>query len=178
MIRLFLLIIIMTIEIGTSMTPQNPPRDGTDTVCFFFHFSIFNFEQKTLSIIQGCGGIAWLGRMADKACLAKEKSLPGDLMYPCPNDQKVLTRLGVDGVQFQSMASEAKNEDELVQVLKDKGYLDSQGESSDVRSTDLSSHSPHYTFSARFKTGSKQKVIQGKQQVLADLALDMSLASC
>ena len=56
--------------------------------------------------------------------------------------------------------------------------LDSQEESSDVGSTDSSSHSPHYTFSARFKTGSKQKVIQGKQQVLADLALDMSLASC
>ena len=69
------------------------------------------------------GGIEWLGRMADKACLAKEKTLPEDLLYPCPNDQKVLTRLGVDSTAFQSMASEAQNENELVHVLKEKGYL-------------------------------------------------------
>ena len=112
--------------------------------------------------------------MADKACLAKEKSLPEDLLYPCPNDQKVLTRLGVDGTTFQSMASEAQDENDLVRVLKEKGYL-GDGDSTEAS---RSSHEPHYTFSARFKTGSKQKVMHGKHGALADLALDMSLSSC
>ena len=123
---------------------------------------------------QTVGGIEWLGRMADKACLAKEKTLPEDLLYPCPNDQKVLTRLGVDSTAFQSMASEAQNENELVHVLKEKGYLGDE----ESTASSSSSHEPHYTFSARFKTGSKQKVMHGKHGALVNLALDMSISSC
>ena len=144
---------------------------------YVFRAKINNNHFLTFLQIQEVGGIEWLGRMADKACLAKEKSLPEDLLYPCPNDQKVLTRLGVDGTTFQSMASEAHDENDLVRVLKEKGYLNDD-ESSSPEEASRSSHEPHYTFSARFKTGSKQKVMHGKHGALADLALDMSLSSC
>ena len=49
------------------------PRSGESTYVFIFSLTKKRFSD--VLHIQEVGGIEWLGRMADKACLAKEKSL-------------------------------------------------------------------------------------------------------
>eukprot|EP00945_MAST-04E_sp_MAST-4E-sp1_P002808 g2808.t1 len=64
------------------------------------------------------GGISHLARMTDKAQLATEGKLPGDLQFPCPNDQKLLYKLGVQPTNFQEVVSRSKSDEDVLQFLK------------------------------------------------------------
>jgi hypothetical protein len=64
------------------------------------------------------GGIEHLGRMTDKAQLASEGKLPQPLVYPCPNDQKLLYKLGVQPASFQEVVTRSKSDDDVLSFLK------------------------------------------------------------
>lgn len=67
-------------------------------------------------------GVPWLARMIDKARLEAEGTIEQlDLEYPCPMDQGLLRQLKIDGKTFQQIATSSKNDDEIVQKLKDAG---------------------------------------------------------
>ena len=64
------------------------------------------------------GGIAHLARMTDKAQLSQDGKLGGDLQYPCPNDNKLLTSLGVQSSTFSEVVQRSKSDDEVLTFLK------------------------------------------------------------
>ena len=64
------------------------------------------------------GGISHLARMSDKAQLAADGKLGGDLQYPCPNDQKLLYKLGVQPTSFQEVVTRSKSDEDVLQFLK------------------------------------------------------------
>ena len=64
------------------------------------------------------GGISHLGRMSDKAQLAADGKLDGSLQYPCPNDQKLLYKLGVQPTNFQEVVKMSKSDDDVIKFLK------------------------------------------------------------
>ena len=64
------------------------------------------------------GGISHLARMTDKAQLSQDGKLGGDLQYPCPNDNKLLTSLGVQSSTFSEVVQRSKSDDEVLTFLK------------------------------------------------------------
>ena len=65
----------------------------------------------------GVGGVPHLARMADKATLASENRLDFDLQYPCPKDQKLLSKLSMGSGEFQSLVSSCSSDADLDQKL-------------------------------------------------------------
>ena len=59
------------------------------------------------------GGISHLARMTDKAQLATEGKLPGDLQFPCPNDKKLCSSLGIQPENFRFMVVNSENDQAL-----------------------------------------------------------------
>ncbi len=58
------------------------------------------------------GGISWLPRMIDKARARHRQNL-GEYTYPCPLDEQLLQRLGIDADTFEQLAV-AHEDDEAV----------------------------------------------------------------
>ena len=82
------------------------------------------------------GGISHLARMTDKAQLSQDGKLGGDLQYPCPNDNKLLTSLGVQSSTFSEVVQRSKSDDEVLTFLKanvGESKLDGLKESSSMR---------------------------------------------
>lgn len=68
------------------------------------------------------GGIPWLARMIDKARLEAAGTIDTfDLDYPCPMDQGLLAKLGMDGKTFQKIAVNSPNDDAILEALKTRG---------------------------------------------------------
>jgi hypothetical protein len=68
------------------------------------------------------GGHPWLARMLDKARLdAAGEIEPYDLEYPCPMDQRCLSKLGIDAKTFQSIAVDHKTDAEVLTALAAQG---------------------------------------------------------
>lgn len=121
--------------------------------------------------------------MTDKALLSKENRLTDGLVYPCPNDQKVLEELGIDADTYQDMADEARDEEDLEGSLRRKGCFDDEnGEVESTVETDSSSSSDgtHYTFGRRrFKSKkSRQNVMSGKLTTRSRLDLSYDDKTC
>jgi hypothetical protein len=58
-------------------------------------------------------GVPWLARMADKAQLSSEHRLPGELQFPCPNDKKLCSSLGIQPENFRFMVVNSENDQAL-----------------------------------------------------------------
>ncbi len=65
------------------------------------------------------GGIPWLARMTDKA-RAKAAGTIGDYIYPCPVDQRLLRELGLTAEEFQAIALQAKTDEEVVELVRQR----------------------------------------------------------
>merc|ERR1711924_452539 len=61
-----------------------------------------------------------LPRMCDKAQLDSEGQLPGELRYPCPNDQRLLGKMNMDSSTFQSIVTKSGSDDDVVAQLQEK----------------------------------------------------------
>jgi hypothetical protein len=59
------------------------------------------------------GGYALLPRMLDK-CRAELAGTPGSFHYACPNDQRILTFLGVDPEALKAAVAKAKGDGEVL----------------------------------------------------------------
>ena len=67
-------------------------------------------------------GISWLARMIDKARLdAAGEIEPYDLVFPCPMDQQLLAKLGIDAKSFQAIVTSNANDEGIVTALKEHG---------------------------------------------------------
>ncbi|HEY9687915.1 MAG TPA: DUF5069 domain-containing protein [Coleofasciculaceae cyanobacterium] len=65
------------------------------------------------------GGISWLARMIDKARLeAADEIEQYDLEYPCPVDQRLLAKLGVDSETFQRIVISASTDEQVLFELQ------------------------------------------------------------
>ncbi len=61
----------------------------------------------------------WLARMLDKARLQAAGTIDQfDLDYPCPMDQQLLGKLGLDSATFQKIAVENTTDDAVVAAMK------------------------------------------------------------
>ncbi len=68
------------------------------------------------------GGISWMARMIDKARLEAAGEIePYDLDFPCPMDQDLLSRLGIDAKTFQKIAVDSPNDQAILDALKAQG---------------------------------------------------------
>ncbi len=68
------------------------------------------------------GGIPWMARMIDKARLEAAGEIePYDLDFPCPMDQGLLARLGIDAQTFQRIAVDSPTDEGILEALKAQG---------------------------------------------------------
>jgi hypothetical protein len=68
------------------------------------------------------GDIPWLARMIDKARLEASGDIDKfDLEYPCPMDQRLLSRLGVTAEAFQNIAVGASTDEQVLFELERVG---------------------------------------------------------
>jgi hypothetical protein len=68
------------------------------------------------------GGHPWLARMLDKARLDAAGEIDAyDLEFPCPMDQRCLSKLGIDATTFQAIAVEHKTDDAVLTALATHG---------------------------------------------------------
>ena len=68
------------------------------------------------------GGLPWLARMIDKARLEAAGEIEQyDLEYPCPMDQNLLGKLGIDGKTFQGIATSAQSDEQILDELRKVG---------------------------------------------------------
>lgn len=68
------------------------------------------------------GGIPWLARMIDKARLEAAGEIEAlDLEYPCPMDQSLLAKLGIDAETFQKIAVENAEDVAILEALRTVG---------------------------------------------------------
>ncbi len=68
------------------------------------------------------GGIPWMARMIDKARLEAAGEIePYDLDFPCPMDQDLLARLGIDAKVFQKIAVDSPTDEAILEALKAQG---------------------------------------------------------
>lgn len=65
-------------------------------------------------------GYPWLPRMIDKARASEAGTLGDYYRYPCPIDQACLDLLGVGADAFGDMASQAFNEQAVIDALADR----------------------------------------------------------
>ena len=73
---------------------------------------------------QVLGGLSWLARMIDKARLEASGEIKQfDLDYPCPMDQRLLAKLGIDGKAFQKIVLENTEDEGILQALKAQNAL-------------------------------------------------------
>ena len=91
-----LLILVVVVQEGQGIPVLSEPRHSTVQI----------------------GGISHLARMTDKAQLSQDGKLGGDLQYPCPNDNKLLTSLGVQSSTFSEVVQRSKSDDEVLTFLK------------------------------------------------------------
>ncbi|NLY11964.1 MAG: DUF5069 domain-containing protein [Firmicutes bacterium] len=63
------------------------------------------------------GGIPWLARMIDKA-RAKATDTIEDYIYPCPQDQKLLEKLGMTADEFLEIVTQSSSDDDIVEKVK------------------------------------------------------------
>jgi hypothetical protein len=71
---------------------------------------------------QQVAGIGWLARMIDKARLQAAGELEAlDLDYPCPMDQGLLRRLGVDSNTFQAIVVANPSDEGIITGLQQAG---------------------------------------------------------
>jgi hypothetical protein len=69
-------------------------------------------------------GVPWLARMIDKARLQPTGALEIlDLDYPCPMDQRLLSRLGLTGEAFQQIVLANPTDDGILAALKERNAL-------------------------------------------------------
>lgn len=69
-------------------------------------------------------GVPWLARMIDKARLDAAGVIDQlDLEYPCPMDRGLLQQLGIDGKEFQHIATTAQTDDEIIEELKKRNAI-------------------------------------------------------
>ena len=108
---LIILVVVVVVQEGQGIPVLSEPRHSTIQI----------------------GGISHLARMTDKAQLSQDGKLGGDLQYPCPNDNKLLTSLGVQSSTFSEVVQRSKSDDEVLTFLKatvGESKLDSLKESS------------------------------------------------
>ena len=111
---LIILVVVVVVQEGQGIPVLSEPRHSTIQI----------------------GGISHLARMTDKAQLSQDGKLGGDLQYPCPNDNKLLTSLGVQSSTFSEVVQRSKSDDEVLTFLKatvGESKLDSLKESSSMR---------------------------------------------
>ena len=111
---LIILVVVMVVQEGQGIPVLSEPRHSTVQI----------------------GGISHLARMTDKAQLSQDGKLGGDLQYPCPNDNKLLTSLGVQSSTFSEVVQRSKSDDEVLTFLKatvGESKLDGLKESSSMR---------------------------------------------
>jgi len=69
-------------------------------------------------------GVPWLARMIDKARLQPTGALEIlDLDYPCPMDQRLLSRLGLSGQEFQQIVLANPTDDGILAALKERNAI-------------------------------------------------------
>ena len=93
---LIILVVVVVVQEGQGIPVLSEPRHSTIQI----------------------GGISHLARMTDKAQLSQDGKLGGDLQYPCPNDNKLLTSLGVQSSTFSEVVQRSKSDDEVLTFLK------------------------------------------------------------
>ena len=111
---IYILLILLLVQEGQGIPVLSEPRHSTIQI----------------------GGISHLARMTDKAQLSQDGKLGGDLQYPCPNDNKLLTSLGVQSSTFSEVVQRSKSDDEVLTFLKatvGESKLDGLKESSSMR---------------------------------------------
>lgn len=68
------------------------------------------------------GGISWLARMIDKARLEAAGEIEEfDLDFPCPMDQRLLQKLGVEAKVFQNIAVSSTTDEQILFELQRVG---------------------------------------------------------
>ena len=68
------------------------------------------------------GGHPWLARMLDKARLDAAATIDAfDLVYPCPMDKQLLSKLNVSAETFQRIAVANTTDDAVLQALAKEG---------------------------------------------------------
>ena len=95
-IYLLIILVVVVVQEGQGIPVLSEPRHSTIQI----------------------GGISHLARMTDKAQLSQDGKLGGDLQYPCPNDNKLLTSLGVKSSTFSEVVQRSKSDDEVLTFLK------------------------------------------------------------
>lgn len=64
----------------------------------------------------------WLARMIDKSRLDAEGTIDElDLEFPCPMDQRLLSKLGVDAKTFQDITTTNESDEDILDALEKVG---------------------------------------------------------
>lgn len=65
------------------------------------------------------GDIPWLARMIDKA-RAKVNGTIEDYIYPCPEDQKLLSKLAMSGDEFLDVIKDSPTDEDVIAAVKER----------------------------------------------------------
>ncbi len=77
-------------------------------------------REEPRSMSDELAGYAWVPRMIDKSRASRAGTL-GDLMHPCPVDQRCLDRLGIDVDTFGDIVASAATGADVLRGLADAG---------------------------------------------------------
>ncbi len=91
-------------------------KQGNHT-CFWKGVNSMGFQPRERDLV--IGDIPWLARMIDKA-RAKADGTIEDYIYPCPDDRKLLGKLGMTGAEFSAIVAESPTDEDVIAKVKPK----------------------------------------------------------